>query len=291
MALKVVLFYTQGQRGWTETYYAAGSTPQTYSQLYCTASNLQMFVDVRANDVTLVESRVSLIGSPRVVYATPFNLQSDVVGGTDQDDYVQDTYGEDVLLLVRAGPTIPRHIWLRGMPNIYITYFQDGTPNPPPELLYKITRLQASIVAMQLQIQNAVIPTPNSGLWFPVSYVTAGPTPALGASAVYVGTAPSISPPFPPLYFQGINRNQLPGFPRILTPISIGTGSPVLPVYVPYLYRGNQTETPGGKMKFAVLSYSYSLITNVLFSTYGTRKTGRPSGLPRGRAPAVVKRQ
>lgn len=292
MPLKVVHFYQQGNRGWTETYYAPGSNPQQFASAYATTTNMTSWLNMRASDVFLTEVRVSLIGSPRVTYSTPFQLQSPNafdIGAT----FNQDTYGEDALILVRAGNGIPRHIWLRGLPNQYISYDSSGQPTPPAAFLLYIANLGAAIVSNGLQIQNAQIPTPLSGAWINVNFVESGPTGAQPNSSLnFAGTVP-ITTPYPPLYFQGVPKNSLPGFPRIITPGVYTPGlAPVLSqIFVPYLFRGPTAQVYPPKMKFTPLAYSYATITSIAFETYGIRKTGRPTGLPRGRASVAIKRQ
>lgn len=292
MPLKVVHFYQQGSRGWTETYYATGSNPQSFATSYATPANMQNWMAFRANDVVLTEVRVSLIGSPRVTYSTPFNLFS-INAFDDVQNFNQDTYGEDALVLLRGATGIPRHLWLRGLPNIFISYGASGFPTPPAQFLSLINALGNAIVTSGLQIQNANIPTPSSGNWFNVAFVEAFSSGTAVSSILQCPIIPTFPNPLGPIYFQGVPRNLLPGFPRILTPISYVTGVPPAnnQVYVPYLYRGNQANTYPPKMKFCLLSYTYAAITSVAFETYGVRKTGRPTGLPRGRAPVVIKRQ
>lgn len=291
MALKVVIFYQQGARGWTETYYAPGSTPAAFSQQYINYNSMIPFLALRANDVILTEVRVSLVGSPRVTYSTPFSQESINAQGEDSDAYNQDTYGEDALILVRSAGGLPRHVWIRGLPNIFISYGNSGDPQPPAELLSNIQAWGSQLVSMGLQIQNLQLPAPTSSSWYNVTYVENGPTGGQPNSVLLCPSIPPLSPPYGPLYFQGVPRNNLPGFPRIITPGVITAGTPLNSVYVPYLFRGSSAQVYPGKMKFTPLIYTYNSITSVAFATYGTRKTGRPTGLPRGRVSVVIRRQ
>lgn len=292
MSLKVTFFFAQAARGWTQTYYASGSSPSSWAASNINARSVSPFIDICANDVFLTEVRVSLVGSPRVTYSVPFNQQS-INAYDNATNYNQDTYGEDALLLLRSAGGIPRHVWIRGLPNVYIVYNVAGIPQPPAELLQAVSTLQSAILALGLQVQNNTIPTPTSGLWYNVAFVAAGPGGAQPNSYLYCPTIPTFPSPLPPIYFQGIPKNDLPGFPRIITPATVtaGTGGFGNNVYVPYRYRGSNTETYPAKMKFALLAYTYNTITSVVFSTYGTRKTGRPTGLPRGRSSVAIRRQ
>ena len=290
MALKVVVFYQQNARGWTETYYNSGSSPSAFSQANVNPVNMSNFMNMRADDVFMTEVRVSLIGSPRVTYSTPFNLTNSLA--TDLiTDYRQDTYGEDALILIRSADKIPRHVWIRGLPNIFINYTQDsGIPNPPAGLLIAIQQYISTLISMNLCIQNANIPTPLSGSWYNVTSVTQGGGGLNTSTAIEFSNLPSLSAPYPPFYFQGVPRNLLPGFPRIITP-SAAIITPTFAMTVPYLYRGATAITYPPKMKGTPLTYSYPAIVSGAFETYGTRKTGRPTGLPRGRASVVLRRQ
>jgi hypothetical protein len=288
--LKVVLFYNQGQRGWTETYYANGASPTVWAQQFATYNYWTPFTNMRANDVTLVEVRVSQIGSPRVTYSLPFQLASENAYGSDASEFVQDTYGEDALLLVRSATGIPRHLWLRGLPNILIVYSQGGSPAPPALLISLIAQMQAQILQMGLQVQNVVVPGPTSNLWNPVLSATASPSVGNPLTTLVTTSQPIGVTAGSNLYFQGIPRNILPGFPRIIPVTGVVQTGSVWDNFVPYLFRGPTAVVYPNKMKFCALQYTYPQIASVAFETYGVRKTGRPSGLPRGRAPAVIRR-
>jgi hypothetical protein len=290
MPLKIVMFYRQNARGWTETYYNNSSSPSAWCNQYATGLNLQNFMGMRADDVVMTEVRASLIGSPRVTYSVPLNLFS-LNALDDITSFAQDTYGEDALVLLRSANNIPRHVWLRGLPNIFIVYSQEtGIPTPPASLISSIAQYAAMLQTMGLCIQNAVVPTPSSGVWYPVTSVTGSGGTLNTTSVITYANLPTLSPPYPPMYFQGVPRNLLPGFPRIITP-SASITLPAPTQNVPYLYRGATEVTYPPKMKGTPLSYTYPSITSAAFETYGTRKTGRPTGLPRGRASVVIKRQ
>ncbi len=290
-SLKVVLFYQQAARGWTETYYATGTSPQTWAQANINNSTMAPFVQMRANDVFLSEVRVSQIGSPRVTYSVPFYLASSNAYGADADDWVQDTYGEDALLLVRSGAGVPRHIWLRGLPNILIVYSPTGIPQPPGTLISYIGQLQSQILQLGLYINNVSVPIPTSASWAPVQSVAAAPTVGTPMAVLTTINQPLGVTAGSQVYFQGVPRELLHGFPRIATVSAIIQNGTVWDTYVSYLYRGATSVTYPPKMKFTSLVYVPNAITSLAFETYGTRKTGRPTGLPRGRAPAVIRRQ
>jgi hypothetical protein len=291
--LKVVFFYTQATRGWTETYYANGSTPATWVQAnQALLNNPFDIMNIRATDVILQEIRVSAIGSPRITYSLPLNYQSpNALEDPATTNYDQDSFGTDALLLVRSAAGIPRHIWLRGIPEIYVAYDEEGNPTPPAEFLQRVASFQSALLKLGMMIQNANVPPTGSPLWFTVAFVNANAVGGSPSSVLNVPTLPTMTSPYGQICFQGIPKNDLPGFPRILNPISLNAGTPLATITVPYRYRGSDPETYTPKMKFFVLNYQYNLITTVQFELYSSRKTGRPTNLPRGRAPAVVKRR
>lgn len=284
MALKVVMFFNSYDRGWTETYYATGSSPIAYAAQYLTLANLTPFISWRAADVTFYEVRISLIGSPRVTYSIVQGQlpQPQGVYGPTQPEGPAD----DALVLLRSTVGISRHLWLRGLQASMVQYATDGTDNPPALLLSTIASIVSGMQQCQLCIQNATIPLPNSGLWTQV----ASAAPSAGGptnTTLTVAPASTLTPPYPALYFQGIPRNQMPGFPRTLIPIAVAGGN----VIVPWTYRSSTDPYVPPKLKYCTLTDTYNAINNGSFVKYGIRKTGRPFGVPRGRTPVTIKRQ
>lgn len=289
MALKVVFFFNAAQEGWTETYYAVGSDPKTWAQTNLTFANLSPFINIRAGFVSFFEARVSLIGSPRKTYSL-VGTQLPPNPSAAFTNSPPDVTAEDALCVLTSATGINRHLWVRGLVESEVVFDQAGTPTPPPLLLVELDAMFQSMVRMGLSIQNAVIPTPSSGAWF--SVVSMAPSASLVPSTVLTA-GPSWTPslPYPPLYFQGIDKNMTPGFPRQLLPLFVTNISGSLEVTVPWLYRAASNPYSPKKMKFTPLVESYNPITSLTFERYGTRKTGRPFGVPRGRAAVAVKRQ
>jgi hypothetical protein len=287
MPLKVVFFYNATNEGWTETYYALGSDPQTYALQYLTQSRLQKFVNPRESNVTFFEARVSLIGSPRVTYSL---VQNQLPQPLVASEFAPDVTAEDALILMRSLVGPPRHLWLRGLPESSVVYDTLGNPTPPAVLLAQIQAMATAMSAMNFCIQNATIPLPNANNWY---QVTAMQPSLTNGSATVLTIAPqwAPSPPYPPIYFQGLNKNLTPGFPRQLIPLSVLLSGTVTEVTVPWLFRAPNNPFLPMKMKFTPLAYTTPTIQSVSFERYGTRKTGRPFGVPRGRSVVAVKRQ
>ena len=183
----------------------------------------------------------------------------------------------------------PRKLWLRGLPDTLIEFDLNGNPEPPGALIAAVTGVVSGCMGLGYCIQNAAVPLPNAGSWYRV--VSMAPT-AGGAPTTDLVVSPTINPSAfgGAIYFQGLNRNLSPGFPRTLVPTSYVIGPPSV-VTVPWLYRANTNPYFPQKMKFFVLSEGYPAITSGAFARYGTHKTGRAFGVPRGRILTGIRRQ
>jgi hypothetical protein len=289
MALKVVMFYNEGTRGWTETYYVNSSDPALWLKTYATSSNLRPFIYWRPPTVQLFDVRASLIGSPRVTssYIGPNLPQSG-----SSSAVLQTTASEDLLIIIYSDSGLPRHLWIRGLPSVYVVYDKQGYAAFPADLRAWVGGMISSMQAMQMCIRNTQVPLPNSNAWYYVSEIESTQIANQAYSILTTGPGLPYGAPWPPIYCLGIDRNQLPGFPRIITPVNSATSGPGNWTFtVPYLFRAPTDPYYPKKMRFCQLVYAYYPITSYSLEDYGTRKTGRPTDVPRGRAPSVIKRQ
>lgn len=295
MPLKVTVFYNQTRNGFTETMYSNTEDPKAFCQGW-SAADLYRLVYWRATGTYLYAMKAALIGSPRVsftrLFTTPGNQYYPVPSASKAPDIIS---SDAVFRLYDAGNGSAIH-YFRGLPDTAINRDPtSGQDIPAPPLIDGVNEWVKAFVNNGASLRSQKRPPTADGPWFPVTNVS-GSAPNSPYTFIETPTQTSINLSlYPQVVFQGVPRDDLPGFPLIASIVSQTTTSP-FGIVVRYRYRGALTTTQPVKMKFVVLTYNYAALAGAPTSTpdfekFAERKAGRPFGVQRGRARSVVKAQ
>jgi hypothetical protein len=290
VANKIVLFYNQLQEGWTETYYDnTNNSPLTVARAIYNAGSLINFVQYRHYTTELWGIRVTQIGGSRTNFSINTAgqlLTGDRIPVGNADETPDVTSTSWVLKLGTSPQTQTRHIWLRGLNDVDTLRDDDGEPNPSTYLQNGWARQLLAIQTFGWNLQYEIRP-PNGGLVW--NYVTSVASAGPNTSTVFLSAAPNLNlVANPQVVFQGIPRDDLPGFPRQPTVISQSNVAP-FNIVITYRYRASVTPYIPAKLKFCPAVYGYFPISNFYQVEFEERKTGRPFGTPRGRARGSIR--
>lgn len=295
MSLKVTLFFNSGAGGFTETYFASGSNPQTFINSLPN-SFYNAAIALRAAPCVMWGIRASNIGSPKLVYSVPLGskvVASDDNFGPDNPDVLST---DAVIRIYTQGGQSSTH-FLRGLYDSSTVLSTAGNSQLGATLQKQINQYlnQLSLAGFQLRFGNR---PPVGGLtWFPV--ISLNPAVAGGPyTNVVTQNQTSFDNTDPPyLLFQGVPKNDVPGFPTQTHFFGQATASP-FGVTVPYRYRAATNPYYPEKMRFCLLQYTYVNLPPTStsnpqweFIKFSEHKTGRAFGVSRGRARSLVKRQ
>lgn len=293
MPLKIVLFYNQGSEGFTETYYSP-STAQPFDYLNGIAlPRLYPLVAFRHSSVSLYAIRATLLGANRVS-STYFLPVSDKLSGTfrNNPDGVDpplqgaDVSSTDAYCQITGELGASRPLYVRGLndPDVIRNGILASTPSP--NLVKGLASMQSALIALSWAIQKESRPPTAPLIWALVGTVaplgtnTSRLTLNVAIPNLVVGTSQVV--------FQGIPKDDIPGFPRIVVPFAATVVAPFT-LDVAYTFRGKVDPYIPAKMKVCLVINTYDPITVLRFARFGERKTGRAFGVPRGRSRAAVR--
>jgi hypothetical protein len=290
MPLKIVIFYNQNQRGWTETYYSpSSSTPRDFIRAIRPIS-LSQFVKFRNKTVFLYGIRASVIGQNRNSFTSVFIGDQAITGLGDANDKTgPDVTTTDGFVDLYAANGAKRPLYLRGLNETDVNISIIGQPVPGANLTDGIQGMVATIKGQGWCIQQEQRPPNAALLWYPVTTVAPNNDLALitlFGTITFQGAAPY------QVVFQGIPRDDLPGFPRMATVLGsvVAGGNTILTISYRVRNQGGGTYAPV-KLKVTQVVNTYQPITDYDFVGFGERKTGRPIGVSRGRTRPAVRAQ
>lgn len=288
MALKITLFYNQDQQGWTEVFYSNDTNP--FIHLTNVPTNTWRAANkFRAVGTDLFAARASVIGGSRQSYTISLTGKYPPLVADPKLNVPQVT--ADVLLVkLRSATGDVRPLYLRGLAYADVVRFSDGSANPSGRLTGSVTEYFNAMTDAQWCLQKGNRPVlPGPGWYYPINVK---PSIYDNQSDLTMVSLPPWAAPGVPILFQGVDRNKLPGFPRIATIAYINTLATPNTIGINWLYRGHATPT------YVKNTFRFTQYTNVWPRIYAyttaqftTHKTGRPFGEPRGRSRAVVRAQ
>lgn len=288
MPLKIVMFYNQGSAGWTETFYHPATTPPQFfagvsGNLFAKA------IACRAPATVLFACRASSVDAPRSSI-TKFFGNSYVVPPQAGPDKQPDIVGTDALVALNTSLGNNRKLYLRGL-NDFNTLRSASFFSEPTALLNNGIQLYVNaMIAAQLQIRFGVRP-PSGGLtWYPV--ISVRPWTSSTSQSLCVIQGLPVWAGNTQVLFEGVPKNDLPGFPRLANIVGPSTQDPLpadTDIYVNYRYRASTSIVYPSNMKVVLNTYQFSPIADWSFEAFTTHKVGRAFGVARGRARAAVK--
>lgn len=284
--LKIVLFYNQTNRGWTETWYANGDEPPL--KLTTQLNNIfSRAIAFRHPLTTLEWARFSVVGRPQRVNS--FRLSNKVASQADADpgpDVVQ----TDALWKLITANFARRTISLRGLNDASVARNPvSGAFEPTPFLLTGVNNYLTAVYNAGWQIRATKNNTNTPG--YPIALVSSievapGTTDRCNIFAP-LGTPPVVGQKL--RFFGNIDGRKLPYFPRTPTIVARETPPSATMFQIQYPFTGN-TYFPTG-MKVSALQYEYESINDWDFQALSKRDTGRPFGSSRGRRSAAGSRR
>lgn len=291
MSLKITLFFNgPANDGWTETYYSVSSDPFNFltnlpSSLWTSA------MAFRAGGSDLFAARATLLDTgQRVNYSLPLSGKYPsplpINGSSGYPAAAQD----DALFKVVDGLGQSKKMYFRGLPQANVQRTQGGVSIQDPFIIKNIQTYITNMYNAGFQIRHQQRPPTGGMVWY--TAMNFSPATALGfPQFTFIQTPVSpaiIIAPSGHVTFQNVNKNLLPGFPTITTPVFASTAAPPFGIVVPYLFRGTQVIQPNKNCRFCQTNYIYSNMFFGTFMRFTSHKTGRSFGVPRGRARSVV---
>jgi len=293
---KITLFYNQFTQGWTETWYYTGTLSPSYFTDTPLPSLLFNSIQFRAVGTSLVAARYSIIGQPRSTFTTFFGnkyVTPPVAGGKPAD-----VSAEDLLIKLLANGGATKHMYIRGL------QWQDtqrdpetGLPDISAFLLQGLQQYLTSCFINQWAIQAQQNPFANPGL-FNAQVVSIAPTAGNSEqSDLVINFAPVFAGTNPSVIFHGVDKNDLPGFPRACPVVAYGN-APSPYIRIPYRFRAATNPYLPQRLTLWQQLYTYQPILQPQVSSGQlqiinllTRKTGKAFFVPRGRTRAAITRR
>jgi hypothetical protein len=298
MAMKVVLFYTQAQSGWTETWYTASGDPKVFINTLLTSDMLRAAVSFRSSLTYLTAARCTGIGGSKLSYTRSYgtNFRGNSILGTDINP---DVVSSDAVVAVDALQVGRKRMFIRGLNDADIKRQGDGQDVPAGNLVAGMVNYLNAFANAGMAIRILQQP-PNGGLvWLPVEKVQAVAGVPQHVDVVTTDAAAAPLAVGGQVRFSRVPGDALPGFPSRATILALNPGA-VNGVRISYTLRGGTSVFPPS-MQLTALAFDYPTISRVatgLLSLGGSplaierfseHKTGRPFGLLRGRARSKVR--
>lgn len=287
MPTKVVLFYNQQNRGWTETWYKPFETPpldipEVDEQIFLNA------IAFRSPLTTLEWVRYSIVNNPQKVNS--FRL-SNRVAAPPNTEAGPDIVQTDALYRLITPSFARRTISLRGLFDSSVVRDPvTGAFKPSPFLIAGVTTYLQSVLKAGWQLQKTETTVNTPGLQA-VNVTTVTPSP-LNAQQAYI----TYSAPIAGLvvgnyvrFYGSIDPRLLPIFPRTAAVKEIGVGG-ANNITINYQLDAGAPVTPVG-VRSTKLIYEYEGMLRFSFQALSKRDTGRPFGSSRGRRTSLGSRR
>lgn len=276
---KVVLQYTQPDKGFEEVYYASGSDAASVATLW--SAQTFFFVQFRSVLTSLRKIRISDVANPRatLVVAPLIANVGRRTGGSGAS-----VAGDAALVALNPenGQGPKRFVWLRGLYAGDVgRYNANGNPAPSPELISGIQAYCAALNTCFAQIRSrsstSIYP------WVALTSVTGGNS--TGQCTITLAATPSLGINLPnQVYFSQVDQKLFPALQGVFPLIGIPAGNPPT-ITVPYQLPEAGTFT-FAKGRLRMINYNYNPIAETplsSFQSFGTRSTGKNPLGGRGR--------
>lgn len=290
MPFKVVFMFNQFQRGWSEVYYSLGTgSPKGLFDSIVSDPVMLGIMAPRSVDTICFGVRISLIGQPRVSYSQEVGGKYVGARGAGIAGDRADVVSTDCVVRLLSAAAQSRKTFMRGLADSDIKRDLYGIDIFTPEFTGALSAYKRALTSAGLSMRAASRPPDRIAGWtFVRQLESAGQNSKLTldqGKTTLLSVGSMIS-------FVGIDRNDIPGFPRIMPVLAIDVTDPIHPtITVPYRNRsGTQAYIPD-LLRFYPDVYTYPEITDLIPESFSERKTGRAFGVPRGRLPTAISRQ
>ncbi len=279
-------FFTQFSRGWTETwYFTSTDLPSATSSATTVAAPLAA---CRSEDTVLTGLRVVQVNPslPRVTLTRALNFPglSPHVTATGVPSEFADVVTSAAMMSCKFQDGTKKTIMLRGLEDTDLARDFIGNPKPSPRLFGALQTLGLVLFNSGAEIRHYLRPGTSYAIASVSPNVTVTSRTDLNSSVV----VPAI-PDGTAIRVTGVPLKDLPWLKGIWVPIKFAANGFTLAYPVP---SGTLVLTPN--MKVWILEYAYSPLASGAtpggsfeLSDFRTRKTGRPTSVPRGRARGI----
>lgn len=288
MALKILIMYNQGNRGWSETYYmSTGSVTSVDFSLPPLTTFLQASLSMRAAGVYIYGARVSFIGKPQAATLWLFQQKWVAQGGTSVNP--PDVPSTDALIYRYDANGAKYPLYLRGLADLDVVELPGAIPAPTPRLLKQLANFIQAMQGASLFVSvggraGAAGITPNN-----VTQVEKDPANANWSQIKLQNVPAGVITVGSYVKFHGIDRDKVPGFP--LTAVAQAVDAVGQTISIPYVFRAATLTYQPVKATVITQATTYLPVNTWTFKSFSERKTGRPFGSLRGRARSVVRAQ
>lgn len=282
---KIVIFYNQGPRGFSETYWLPDQNPKAAAD-GLTNQFLNAMVGFRAQNTSIYAIRASNEGPPRLSYLRLAGFQFQGASGLTAES-LPDVITTTAVVRLSSAAGVTRRVFLRGLPDDLVVRNIFARDTPPAAMIAAIDKYTKALATAGMQIRyqlrppagglafqqvSALIQPPDLPQYTQITFVpVAGFAPVTGANIVFSGIDP-----------------RLRDFPRIAKITSVGVIGVTQTLNIAYRMPAGGLVSPA-KMKMLNLVYGLSPIAEGDFERFSEHKTGRPFGLLRGRSRAVLR--
>lgn len=287
--LKVVFSFNQHQAGWTETHYFDASDPYVFANTFPDTTILQM-LSFRAVGTELFSIRASVADGPKKSYLRLLRVPAPtptVFNDYNKPDVVQTS----LVMRITAANGHARQFTLRGLlDGDVVRDPRTGGSSPSPVLSVAVDRLLSQLINLGARIRSTGRLPSELVTQTRVSLVAPNALTATVSELSVDDDVIGVNPLPQYVSILGIPRDDLPGFPALVQVVGKLAGPPIR-YQIPYRYRASTPSVGPPKMRLMLYKTIFSPYVNWIPLRFSERKTGRPFGLSRGRAPAFVKRQ
>lgn len=289
MALKLVLFYNQFQRGFTETWYMPGTNPP--SNLPPGVDNmLRKAIAFRATGTILTGARFSQTDARQSSTFRFGNSYTAANSGILSIPPAEDVVSTSLVWRLSDNTFHSKLMYVRGLVDQdVVRSVIDGTDVPSAALTAGLVAYKNAAIAagMQVRYQKTPSNTPGFLSWQATQVAPVGGNVNL-STVSFQGNPAADLLAGNIVTFKGFKKNDLPGFPKTAKIIDVAIGPPY-EIIITYRFRGSSTVKPGNAFASNV-SFVYQNLAIQEFIEFSEHKTGRPFFQPRGRASVALRR-
>lgn len=286
--VKFTVYYNLNQGGWTETFYTGNTSIQLDIDTSSFWKDLwTKSLALRANGVVIYGCRQTVVGAnPRRAFLSKFYDKfgnHSFADGTEPDVTATDAlyYMYDDTLAIK------RPVYLRGLPDNQIVKDKNGIDFVSSKLDKAVNRYIDAWKATGLVTnwQN------KDNIAYPQVRVTRIAPSAVNANNSTLTLSPALTiTAGQQVQFAKIPLNDIPGFPRIATVLSVTAGPPNT-IDIPFRLRisGADGFYAPAQMLTRRLFNQGAAVSSIKFWQFSEHKAGRPFGQPVGRKRVTIR--
>jgi hypothetical protein len=298
MPCKVVVFYNQAERGWSETFYIPDSVPPVTLNSTAWVSFLTAAIGLRAAPCVIKAVRITPIGVATVsqLYVTSSQYYSGGTNGLGSGLLPDPSSTDAVFQLYNFALTTKRRIFVRGLPDAWVIRDAQGNDLQAGTFITAYNKFFSGMTGLGGEIRRTLPPGAPPNQLISVQQVNAHVTNPNWSTLTLAAASTYNLATNPIILSRGVPFDDLPGFPRRATVVALSDANPFT-VTIAYRFRNTQAVHPKN-MRIQQTAYAYEFIKPAtsttggwIFERFSEHKTGRPFGSLRGRSRALVRAQ